>query len=82
MTRGMGIAIRARYPARNPGEGEPSGVGEGGLDLASAVDGVAVIIGYLRAGWEPGGLSQPRVPAIERRLNLTLGGHYAMSRPA
>jgi len=28
----MGIAIRARYPARNPGDGEPSGVGEGGLD--------------------------------------------------
>ena len=44
MTRGMGIAIRARYPARNPGEGEPSGVGEGGWIIASAVDGVAVII--------------------------------------
>ena len=50
----LGIAICARY-RRNPGDGEPSGVSEGGLDLASAVDGVAVIIGYLRAGWGPGG---------------------------
>jgi hypothetical protein len=58
MTRGPGIAICARYPARNPREGEPSGAGEGGWIIASAVDGVAVIIGYLRAGWGPGGLGQ------------------------
>jgi len=76
MTRGPGIAICARYPARNPGEGEPSGVGEGGLDLASGVDGVAVIIGYLRGGWGSGGPGQPRVPAIEQRLNLTLGSRH------
>ena len=82
MTRGPGIAVGARYPAGNPGEGEPSGVGEGGWIIASAADGVAVITGYLRAGWEPGGLGQLQVPAIKRRLSLTLGSRHAMSRPA
>jgi hypothetical protein len=58
MTRGPGIAVGARYPARNPGEA--SGVGEGGWIIASAVDGVAVIIGYIRADADPVGWASCR----------------------
>ena len=47
--------------------------------MASAVDGAAVVIGYLPAGLRPGRLGQQRVPAIERKLNVS---HLAALRYA
>jgi hypothetical protein len=41
-----------------------------GWIVARAVDGAAVVIGYLPAGLRPGRLGQLRVPAIERKPNL------------
>jgi hypothetical protein len=49
-----------------------------GWIVASAVDGAAVVIGYLPAGLGPE-LGQPRLPAMKRKLTVSrpAGSRYA-----
>lgn len=63
--QGVCLAGQTAVPGQIPGEGEPSGVSESGLIVASAVDGAAVITGHLPAGLEPGRPGQFR----SQRLN-------------
>jgi len=49
----VGLAGRAAVSGQVPGEGEPFGVGEGGLDRGEDGGWAAVVIGHLPAGLEP-----------------------------
>ena len=49
------FAGQAAVSGQEPGEGEPFGSVKAGWIVASAVDGVAVVIGHLPAGLEPEG---------------------------
>src|ERR1017187_7971265 len=63
--------VSPRYPARNPARASRSGSVKAGWIVARALDGAAVVIGYLPAGLRPGRLGQRRVPAIERKPNIS-----------
>jgi hypothetical protein len=54
------LAGQAAVSGQVPGEREPFGVGEGGLDRGECGGWAAVVIGYLPAGLEPGRLGQFR----------------------
>jgi hypothetical protein len=55
------FAGQAAAPGQEPGEGEPFGIGEGGLNRGERDGwGVAVVIGHLPAGLETGRLGQCR----------------------
>ena len=66
------LACQAAVAGQEPGEGEPFGVGEDGLDRGerSSGDGSGHR-GTSRPGWNPEGLGRLRVPAIERNLNVS-----------
>ena len=74
-------AVRARYPAS---ASRPGSVNAGWI-VARAVDGAAVVIGYLPARLRPGRLGQLRVPAIKRKPNVSRcsrSHHVATSQEA
>ena len=66
------FAGQPAVPGQETGGGEPFWVSEGGWMVARAVDGAVVVIGHLPAGLRPGRLGQRRVPAIERKPNVSL----------
>ncbi len=59
-SRAYASRVKPRNPARNPARASRSGSVKAGWIAASAVDGVAVVIGHLPAGLEPGRLGQFR----------------------
>ena len=63
--------VRPRYPARNPASARRSASVKAGWIVTRAVDGAAVVIGYLPAGLRPGRLGQLRIPAIERKPSVS-----------
>jgi len=63
--------VRLRYPARNPARANRSASVKAGLIVASAVDGAAVVIGYLPDELRPGKLGQQRAPAIKRKPTVS-----------
>jgi len=63
-------AVRSIGP-QEPGEGEPFGVGEGRLDGNEGSGWGSSGIGHLPAGLRPRRLGQWRVPAIERKPNVS-----------
>jgi hypothetical protein len=58
--QGVRLSGKAAVPGQEPGEGEPFGFGEGGLDRGERRDWAAMVIGHLTAGLEPGRLGQIR----------------------
>src|SRR5258708_26563634 len=58
--QGVGLACQTAIPGQEPGKSEPFRISEGRLDLTSAVEGTAVVIGHLPAGLEPGRLGRFR----------------------
>jgi hypothetical protein len=75
----VGLLARPRYPARNPARASRSGSVKAGWIVASAVDGVAVVIGHLPAGLEPGqlGLIRPQRSNGNPNVSRPPGSRYA-----
>ena len=69
-SKGVGLAGQAAVAGQVPGEGEPFGVGEDGLDRGERGGWGAVVIGHLPAGLRPWRLGRLRVPATERNLTV------------
>jgi len=69
--QGVGLAGQAAVAGQVPGEGEPFGAGEDGLDRGERGGWGAVVIGRLPAGLRPWRLGRLRVPAIERNLTVS-----------
>src|SRR5580698_10009439 len=71
--------VRPRNPARNPARASRSGSVKAGWIVASAVDGVAVVIGHLPAGLEPGqlGLIRPQRSNGNPNVSRPPGSRYA-----
>jgi hypothetical protein len=58
--QGVRLPGQASVSGQEPGEGDPFGIGEGGLDRGERGGWGAVVIGHLPAGLEPGRLGQFR----------------------
>jgi hypothetical protein len=69
--RGSLLHVTQRDPGIKRGGDERSASVKAGWIVASAVDGAAVVIGYLPDGPRPGRLGQLRVPAIERNRTVS-----------
>src|SRR5580704_15685404 len=71
--------VRPRNPARYPARASRSGSVKAGWIVASAVDGVAVVIGHLPAGLEPGqlGLIRPQRSNGNPKVSRPPGSRYA-----
>ena len=75
--QGVGLTGLGAVPGQVPARASRSASVKAGWIVASAVDGVAVVIGHLPAGLRPGRLGRPRAPAIERNPNV---GRVGQSR--
>src|SRR6266581_8849673 len=77
-SRAYASRVRPRYPARNPARANRSASVKAGWIVVSAVDGAAVVIGYLPARLKPEAGPVP-VLAVKRKPNV---GRSARSRDA